>query len=389
MGTWRVFTKSVRFTFRTKARFFIFVLIFAVLAGWVAFFVDTFDDYNTTKLIQQRGMGIKADFDGAVTGIQADSLIDDIMDIDGVETTYSLRSISIGEGARIFGFDVSNPWGLKSVNPNNVETGHFPTTDEEILIPAVDKLNASRVLHVSLPVGSIINIHEADGPRVEVSGLLAKPGLRPYEGSIRMFMSNTMFDTVVEELGLDADNAIYEEMTIIVEGSPFADETYETAEDIHDSVLELLSDTDTYGDWQDSIDFASIQERIRDRNRGVTSFIGGAGFGLLVSMLYSFLLVRMRHQEIAILRALGYTKREVNVSLFAEIMTITTVAYMIGMGAMQGAFLYMSGGKLFGLMRPLAMGVSFATVVLMNIPGVLLASLRSLRVSPIEVFRNK
>ncbi|MHA2249453.1 MAG: hypothetical protein ACXAD7_03775, partial [Candidatus Kariarchaeaceae archaeon] len=67
MGKLRVFRKSVRFTFRSRKRFLVFVLIFAIISAFVAFYIDSLDDLQTDRFLEQKGVVLQQDDENSVT----------------------------------------------------------------------------------------------------------------------------------------------------------------------------------------------------------------------------------------------------------------------------------------------------------------------------------
>ena len=89
------------------------------------------------------------------------------------------------------------------------------------------------------------------------------------------------------------------------------------------------------------------------------------------------------------LRALGYEKGEIRINLIGESLTISFLGYTIGILGI--IVYYLAQGMTFTnqLLSIWALLTSFAIVVLISIPGLLLSSLSFVKVSPIILFKGR
>ena len=110
---------------------------------------------------------------------------------------------------------------------------------------------------------------------------------------------------------------------------------------------------------------------------------------MLISLLFSYLISRFRRREIAVLKALGYSNGSVRTALVAESITISLIGFFVGLGSAQAILMVNLGrferNALFSLT---AIGVSFLTIVVITLPGILFISRRVLKISPAEAFRD-
>ena len=155
MGLMRVFGKSIRFTVRSKRRFIVFMLIFAIVSSFVAFFIDSIDQLQTDEFLDQKGVVLEQFSEYSVSYNQSTNLFDDILKIEtskGLEIDLSAmyNFIDIDPNIRIFSVDVTKPWMSKDINPSFVQTGRFPRAENEIVIPAGSSQQTSTTNNVTL-----------------------------------------------------------------------------------------------------------------------------------------------------------------------------------------------------------------------------------------------
>jgi hypothetical protein len=161
--------------------------------------------------------------------------------------------------------------------------------------------------------------------------------------------------------------------------------------DILEEELELhfLPNATTYGNFQPNAQTTGVDEKTQNLaadlvNLGI-SCIGGSLFVLF----FAYLVARFRKREVAILKAMGYSKGAIRLSLLAEIATIAALGFLAGIGATQGFLLQATNFAPSSLLRPQSIFVSFLVVVLITLLGVLVTTMRALSVSVMEAFRDK
>ena len=110
--------------------------------------------------------------------------------------------------------------------------------------------------------------------------------------------------------------------------------------------------------------------------------------GVVLATLFSYLITRFRREEIAIMKAMGYSNSSVRTSLIGEIFTTAMSGFILGLGSVQTILLVWSEFNFLSLLRLQAVLGSFVINVVIALPGILLASRRILKVSPAEAFRD-
>lgn len=123
--------------------------------------------------------------------------------------------------------------------------------------------------------------------------------------------------------------------------------------------------------------------------------------GLIVATLYGFLLTTFRKTEIATLKCIGWSNGNIRLLITGEILLISCLAFFLFVEVgihLAGLSFYFTGsatGQLFFVpawIRPLfeardLLFWTFLLVVVLQLPGILLANYRILSVKPMEALR--
>jgi ABC-type antimicrobial peptide transport system permease subunit len=409
MGNFRVFTRSVKFTTRTKRRFIVFLLIFALTATFIAFFVNQFDQYQTNDYLDQRGVLLRQLQDYSVTGTEGKNLIDDIVehnfDFD-LDILFQYQYVDLDNSLRLYSFDINNPWLHRVLNPAFVISGSFPSSTNELLITHGDvQLRNSTngvLIESSVAVGSVFNfINEDDSYEVSISGTIDSVGFSAKSDSrmLWMFAAQQTFEEILDFYGLDLFEDTFTHsiaITVSIEGTgiPLLDIPneidYANVEDLgRELQLNFIPNTVEYGEFQNEVVFSTVSVKNDSRISDLIGLLFAVIGGIMMITIFSYLLSKFRKREIAILKAMGYSSTSIRLSLTAEIVAIAFLGFVFGTGSAQGLLFYNSGFKRSILLRPQALIISFLIVVLVTLPGMFIATSRALNVSPMEVFRDK
>ena len=112
MGNFRVFKKSVRFTFRSRRRFFVFLMIFGIVSTFIAFYIDTLDDLRTDGLLDQKGVVMEQDSYTDVTYAEGNLIMNDILaksELNSnvkIENSVIFHYIELEEYIRLYSMDI-------------------------------------------------------------------------------------------------------------------------------------------------------------------------------------------------------------------------------------------------------------------------------------------
>lgn len=407
MGLGRVFKRSVRYTFRTKRRFLVFLLIFGIVSTLIAFYIDNLDSLQTDELLEYKGVTVKKVENENILYSQGQSLFQDVKEVAAstegttIEDSAIYHYADIDSFIRINSIDIGLPWLSDFANPSKVQSGSFPDAPNEILVPD-NSLQSRNItsgignirMDTNLVVGQTITFtNEAEESlSFTISGTFdnSDHDISNVNDQLWVFMDQSRFVETLEFFGMTTDDAFTYMMSFTVEGFVLSSSTYESTETLNNAVRELVEDTATYGNWQDVPDSLPTDEAKTTANRIIVNLSFVVIGGIILSILFAYLITRFRRTEIAILKAMGYSNGAIRTTLIGELLTTSFFGFLVGLSSAQGLLIYLNRGYNRGtLIRWEAIGASFIIMVLISIPGLLLASRRVLGVSPAEAFRDQ
>ncbi|MCY3414679.1 MAG: ABC transporter permease [Candidatus Heimdallarchaeota archaeon] len=401
MGKYRVFSKSVRFTIRSRKRFIVFMLIFAIISTFVALFVDSIDTLQTDDFLEQKGLVLNQLTTHSVTYTQSEALLAAIEDEAGaIETHVSYYYASLDPTLNIFSIDIDNPWMNGDINPSYLKEGRFPRANDEILIPAesLQYTNSTGDLKYSsdIIVGQTLKFSDGSLTRVmKVVGTIEVVGLDmdiiDVSNSLWLFADISLFENMLEFYGMDMADAYTYAMSFTVPGVILMPSTYEAIDNLNNDIKAIRGPgTEAeYGEWRFQATALPEDEAKQDAERLMLSLVVAIVGGMILAVLLSYLISRFRRREIAVLKALGYSNASVRLSLMGEIATTAFTGFVIGLTAAQISLLDYEEFNTTNLIRWISILVSFVVNVLITLPGMVVVSRRILKVSPAEAFRDK
>ncbi len=351
-----------------------------------------------------------------VTAGQGQALLNSIRNLNldfELDDLQLYRYFDVDASLRIYSINISNPWLHPWVNPEVVLAGSYPNNEFEAMIPQGDmQVRATpNNIFVSSTVavgsqfffsnGSLTQFNNTDDVlKVSVSGTFDATNFGGAKrDSLWIFVDDTVFDKLVTLYAKNATTEVYTyaaSVTVKTSGFIIPDANdYDNVAILKQQIeTQILPNSAQYGVWEETAQTSSATVKKENRNRDVTSFGFAILGGILLVTLFSYLLSRFRQREIAILKAMGYAKSSIRLTLIAEILTTAMTGFITGMIAANGILLYLSLRDLnivrrSAFLRLEAIGASFAIIVLVTLPGMVLATFRALRVSPMEAFRDR
>lgn len=397
--------KSVRFTFRSKLRFMVFIIIFAITSSFVAFFIDGIDELRTDEFLDQKGVELKEVSEFAVNFTQGLNIEADIL---GLQTTGNILIednikylyYDLDPSLRMFSIDITKPWMSRQINPSLMESGRFPSSVNEIMIPngSFQIWNSSNNVTIKsdIVIGQTL-VFENDGENIELlvvgtfnNNEIAIP--LDINSELWLVVDITTFEAMVELYDGVIEDAFVNSMSFTVPGNILTKSTYYAIDELNEAIKVLFAeqtDNSIYGTWYGQQVALPTQEAIKDANFKIVSLQYAILGGILLSTLFAYLISRFRRNEVAILKAMGYANKYVRATLIGEILTTSFVGFILGLGTAQ-AILFT--GALYdqsGLLSIESIVVSFGLIVVISIPGMILVSQRILGISPAEAFRTK
>ena len=327
---------------------------------------------------------------------QGIALANAIANLPQIENVSLFRYFDLGDYIRVYNVDPSTGWLFKEAKPSFLLAGRYVQFSHDMLVSKNSTLKAD--------VGSILanvtaTLHKGekltiftDGVKIEfnIVGEIADKIVAP--GKLKLFVRSDAFEELHDEFAAATPIYCYS-IAALVKGpiyNPFNNDIYNNkmALDDPDEPLSLLTTNTSYGLWS-APDPGNPDAAKKDRATRFLYFFIGIGGGIILTILYNFLIVWFRKREVAVLRALGYEKGEIRINLIGESLTISFLGYTIGILGI--IVYYLAQGMTFTnqLLSIWALLASFAIVVLISIPGLLLSSLSFVKVSPIILFKGR
>ncbi|MCE7736326.1 MAG: ABC transporter permease [Candidatus Heimdallarchaeota archaeon] len=408
MGNFRVFKKSVKFTFRTKRRFLVFLLIFGIVSTFIAFYIDTLDDLRTDRLLEQKGVVMVQDSYTDVSYVEGNLMLNDILALAESDSDIKIQDsvifhyIELDSYIRLYSMDIDHPWYSDFVKPSLVVDGRYPEKASEILIPAGAKqiynsTSTGVVVESKVAVGQKFSFenNQSDSIDLKVVGTFDTSNIQEREDSDRLwiFIDESMFEPMLELFGKTTADAFTYSITFVVPGTILSTDTHELVTALNRMIINdfLQSDTNIgqYGDWEPQPQILPSQNALDEATNNLVNLMFVVLGGAILTTMFAYLISRFRRREVAILKAMGYSQSSVRTTLVAEIVTIAFFGFAFGLSLAQGLLYYLSDFNRTSLLSRDAVLAAFVINVILTLPGMLLVSWRVLRVSPSEAFRDR
>ncbi|MFX1536610.1 MAG: ABC transporter permease [Promethearchaeota archaeon] len=403
----RLFIRGIVFSTRSRKRLIVFLIVFTILSGMTILLAERWVQYDRHELLNQRGVILRNENFENVTAAQGDSLSGAINQLDNVdvESVNVIKYFNFGDndtGLRIFGIDINKRWQFDVVNPSTIIKGTYLATENQILVADTAQFRAAYTQNDSyilmdIEPGNTLSFRNPDpgkeesqnyqvvGVFEEVTEIKADPTDRHW-----VIFTTNGFNKLVTYLNIQTQVYTYE-ITAIVAGNPLLPflgaDAYALTDTLTTEINNLIT-TGSYGVWSQPESTSSI-EKIRFRDQDLLMFGFGIFGSLVVATLYAYLISRFRRREIAILKALGYKANHVRMGLLAEILTVAGLGYVIAASGIVFVLTQLTAVVFEKGVQPLSLVVALGSVVLLTVPGMLLASRRVLSVRPIEIFRER
>lgn len=398
MGKLKLLSKSIVFSTRSRRRFFTFVIIFSILSGATILLLNYFDNFSRQGLLEHKGVVIKTT---SMDTVYLNSVTDDVpSNLAGSSAVIYYKYINFGSSFRIFSVNPRYAWAFSEIKPNNLISGSFPSGDNDIMVSkdalvTLDDSEGSTNMYTKPVVGTKFKIGSSITSPFDltVKGIYKKPDsiIADFETSGRewIFLTEASFDILIsgEHLGLSPSQIFVHSITIIAAGDVYSGACYDNVDSIHTTLFDDINGNDARYNDMLRTPKANKEEA---RNMAFLSLVFGIVGTILVSTLYSYIITRFRRREVAVLKAMGYSKTDVRIVILSEILVVAITGFVLGLLAIQGYLvLTKQGSWVFNILLSQTAFLSFIAVVLATIPGFLLISYRILSVRPIEIFKQK
>ncbi|MHA1991148.1 MAG: FtsX-like permease family protein [Candidatus Hodarchaeales archaeon] len=433
MGFFRLLKQSIIFGTRSR-RLFIFIFIFAILTGVTLFAMDSIFQENSTELLSTKSIVLQASdlepsFEKRVNTTFANQYADDMTDDEDVGSFYVTRYVTIFPEFYLFSLS-SNVWENPEVQPNDIKEGKYVSNFDEVdgmyqvLISAGFNSNYS-LGNSSYPysvtqdstIGNVLNFgYDSDLIfQSEIVGIFNKSTTIDSFSSDKawIFIPDRGFDDIVETIfsSTERDTNVFVSHIVLTAGGStefffglFGGNANDNLDKIDQNVKTDPRAQNIKFELQNSVD--TTQVRAAATQKDIFLLFGGIG-STIVATMYAFIIARFRTREIATLKAVGYTARQVRVVLLAEIGTVSLIGYIVSTFIIQ-VLLTLNAQTTLGstwipdiwifwniITDPLGYGwfpsttaiFTFMIVVLSNVIGFFIISKRTVAVRPVELFR--
>ncbi|MFX0163465.1 MAG: FtsX-like permease family protein [Candidatus Hodarchaeota archaeon] len=407
MGTVRLMRKAILVATRARKRLAIFVIIYAILAGMVILSIGRLAGYNTTGLVDQKSVVLEAtDFD-TVTYDEAEQDSTTFEHIEGVEKVVSIYYVNFeggGNTIRIFGIDPSDRWAFENIKPDVISSGRYIERDGEILISENANLTTLYSQTVDGRTGTIFTepglgdsitfVAQGETKTFEVVGTFEEGQVDDDPGNTWMVVTvDDLFEEILQDV-LNVHKTQPEintvlfcyKIVIVAEGSVFwsavrGGGVWDNVQGIVDYLdAATLQGTYETPDYTKKAD--NKNEVIADMMLITAALLGGA----LAASMYAFLITRFRRIEIATLKAIGYTNRNVWIMALGEILLASFAGFILGLLGIS-VYLGLTGETVVIFSRTTLL-TAFLIVVLIQVPAFIWSNKRTLKIPPAEALRT-
>ena len=355
-------------------------------------FNDLFSDvYKDTDAVVRSDQTIDQGFAGGgeVRGLIDESLLDDVLDIDGVADA----DVAVDGYARIIDKDgepVGDPamgaptfgtnWGTSdTLNPFTIVEGEGPQSDDELVI---DKASADST---GYEVGDTVPVQTRSGTNEFTLSGIARFGTADSPGGASFAMW-----TVEEAQAQLGEPGKVSSISVAADDGVSQTEVVDAIRDGlgSDAGVQVITGEqiteETQNDIQEALSFLTI-------------FLGF--FGVIAVVVGAFviynafsIIVAQRTREMALLRAVGARRRQVRRAVLAEAVVVgvagSVVGFLLGLGvaALLAGFLGLPDSSLAIL--PGSVAIALAVGIIVTLVSALIPAWRASRVPPLAALRD-
>ncbi len=131
----------------------------------------------------------------------------------------------------------------------------------------------------------------------------------------------------------------------------------------------------------------------------LSGYLPWLGMALIVSTVYAILISQFRARDIAILKCVSWSNPEIFLLLMGEVVIVAVAAYLVvfqlsveilGIVAyFQTDFVFLSDLQRLMVVDAMPMALALIFIVVLQIPGLLLARWRAMRIPPMRALREE
>ena len=415
MGVLRIIRYGTEFSFRTK-RVFIFILFFFSLTFVTLYAMNEISRENTDLVLSQKTVILQQKSDFSVTLSEANTIASQFPKTSS--SVYVMKYIYISSlQMKIFSLDLSQPWANTIAQPNEIKQGSYVTDGANLgngtsqtyqavasrNLISLGQYNASPNINMAntFAVNSIQKFVKGAGQfNLKIVGLFDKNSNLGFNATENwVLVSDAGFNALATFFGSQTKVYAYQ---IIVVANGYS-ETFAsilfgnslTTADNNVNIAKALPSNNFTLQYSPKDNEVLTQAQSSD----LILFIGGIG-SPVVATLYAFIISRFRTREMAVLKAVGYSNRNVLVMILTEILTVSIIGYVISLIGLQVLLQMNSQYTLNTTYVPLIWNpfidlipsgiaiLTFIFIVVSNILGFFIISQKTIKVRPVELFKN-
>ena len=419
MGVLRIVRYGTEFSFRTR-RIFFFIIFFVALTGVTLYAMNEISRENTDLLLPQKTVIIQQKSDFSITATSLQNIASQYPALSSGSDVYIVRYFYLSQfNMRVVSLDLNQPWSSNIVRPNEIRAGSYITTDTNLgnsssstyqilasqnLIPQ-GSINATLGVNMSntYSVNSIQKFVKGDQQfNLKVVGLFDKPLTLPKNENWLM-VPDSVFTKLVTFLGLGTSDVYGYEIVAVANGysetlaSIFLGNSVNTVDQNGITAQTIVGAHPLELTLNQAPKKADILSQATSTD--LILLIGLIGSPIVATM-YAFIISRFRTREMAVLKAVGYSNRNVQVMILSEIAVVSVIGFLISVFFLQILFIWNAEYSLNTTYVPLLWNpfidllpswttiFTFIFVVASNIIGFFIISRKTINVKPMELFKN-
>ena len=411
MGLLRIVRYGTEFSFRTR-RIFFFIIFFIALTGVTLYAMNEISRENTDLLLTQKTVVLQENNFFVSTASQTQQIASKFSSSDG--NVYVVRYIYLNSlKMKIFTVNLKEPWANTIVQPNEIRQGSYISKGTDINHNNTFEALASRN---QIPLGVV------NGTTVNMTNTFAVNSVQTFSKSGSTFsfkvvglfdkkidlpkdenwvlMSDGAFDGLTTFLGIPLNQIYGYQVVIVANGysETLASALFgDSVAKVQSNIIKADSAKGANFHLQNPPDKTKI--RAQATSTDLILVIGLLGSPVVATM-YAFIISRFRTREMAVLKAVGYSNRNVQVMILTEIAAVSIIGFLISVFGLQILLTMNSQYSLNTTYVPLIWNpfvsiipsgtaiMTFIFVVVSNIFGFFIISQKTIRVRPVELFKN-
>lgn len=386
---------------RSKKRTYTFLILFMILSAWITLQVSRLDAYSTDNLVRLQGVVLEPTEE--ISAKDSYSKLSNLNDyispyIRGMYIVYFYELIpnEIGLVSILpFGNKYSPsdiPWVLEEFKPTKIISGRYIISEKEGIANADFSLEIAGTMGISLflsgSIGFVIRITKGDKViDIRIVGFVnsSQPGFSQLTNNqvknIIYVPPETFKDILERIVGLETlskSSVIFVRRVVaIVQGGLALSSLKKNLQEVYDKISQLSGELEPFS--LKSIEAISPEHYHRDLMMTLLIVM----MALFMGVLYAYIIVRFRHRDIAILRAIGWRKKDVHLLMLGEFMYVTVVGYFLSILLSSVYTILVRAPQLTSS----SLIISLAIIVIAIMFGYIFISRRVLKIAPMEAFR--